>query len=283
MALGCVLALSVSILSRVTSAPAGSQLTDPRPGITEPAHRAEKTRVVASRDGLAGCEQRLERTPRRAPVLAVVGASYTAGVGPGSPALSWAVQLARMLHWNAVIDGVPGAGYARTGTGGQGPMLRMLAREDLRALGPALVIVQAGHDDIGVWPRAELRKVEQAIAFIRAAAPKARIGLLTVFTAGPPSPSAVRTDHAIVAAAAAADRHAIVMDPLTGRWAFQHYHNGLHPTTAGDAWIAGRVAGILRSRDVHAAPPGGALVICDSGIPVRHESGKASPRGDAET
>jgi hypothetical protein len=126
MALGCVLALSVSMLSRVASAPAGSQLADSRPGITEPVHSAEKTRVVAPRDGLAVCEQRLERTPRRAPVLAVVGASCTAGVGPGNPALSWAVQLARMLHWNAVIDGVPGAGYARTGTGDQGPVLRMV-------------------------------------------------------------------------------------------------------------------------------------------------------------
>jgi lysophospholipase L1-like esterase len=282
MALGCGLAVSVSMLSRVTNAPAGPQLAGSRPGITEPVHNAEKTRVVAHRDGLAVCEQRLERTPRRAPVLAVVGASYTAGVGPGSPALSWAVQLARMLRWNAVIDGVPGAGYARTGTGAQGPMLRMIAREDLRALGPALIIVQAGHDDIGVWPRAESRKVEQTIAFIRAEAPRARIAVLTVFTAGPPSPPAVHTDHAIAAAAAAADRHVIVMDPLTGRWTFQHYRHGLHPTAAGDAWIAREAADILRSHGVHAAPPGGAPVICDPGIPVRHGSGKALPRRDAE-
>jgi lysophospholipase L1-like esterase len=158
----------------------------------------------------------------------------------------------------------------------------MLVREDLRALGPSLVIVQAGHDDIGVWPRAEQREAEQAIAFIRAAAPKARIGLLTVFTAGPPSPSAVRTDHAIVAAAAADGHHVIVMDPLTGRWSFQHYHHGLHPTTAGDAWIASKVASILRSHGVHAAPPGGAPVICDSGVPARHGPGKAPLRRDAE-
>jgi lysophospholipase L1-like esterase len=250
MVLGCVLAVGVSVLSRVA-----------RPGVTSPVHSA---RVVASRDGLAGCEQRLERAPHRVPTLAIVGASYTAGVGPGSPALSWAVQLARTLRWNAVIDGVPGAGYARTGASGQGPMLRMLAGEDLRALRPALVIVQAGHDDIGVWPRAERHGVRQAIAFIRAVAPKARIGLLTVFTAGPPSLAATGTDHAIVSAATAADRQVIVMDPLTGRWAFQHYRHGLHPTAAGDAWIARKVTGILRSYGMRPAPAGGAPVICDS-------------------
>jgi lysophospholipase L1-like esterase len=284
MAIGCVLAVSVSMLSRVTGAPAGPREPEfaGSPGITEPVHSAEKTRVVVHHGGLTVCEQRLERTPRRAPVLAVVGASYTAGVGPGSPALSWAVQLARSLRWNAVIDGVPGAGYARTGADGQGPVLRMLAREDLRALGPALVIVQAGHDDIGVWPPAEQRKAEQAIAFIRAAAPKARIGLLTVFTAGPPSPSAAGTDHAIVAAVAATDRHVIVMDPLTGRWVFQHYRHGLHPTAAGDAWIAWKVAGILRSRGVQDAPVTSEPVICDSGVPVHHEPGKVPPRRDAE-
>ncbi|HEX8009316.1 MAG TPA: SGNH/GDSL hydrolase family protein [Trebonia sp.] len=285
MALGCVLAVSVSVLSRVTDAPAkpqGPQLGDSRPGITEPGHGAQKTPAVAGSDGLAACEQRLERTPRRVPVLAVVGASYTAGVGPGSPALSWAVQLARMLHWNAVIDGVPGAGYARAGAGSQGPVLRVLAREDLRALRPALVIVQAGHDDIGVPLWAERRQVAQAIAFIRAAAPKAQIGLLTVFTAGPPSPSAVRTDHAIVSAAITADSRVIVMDPLTGRWTFQHSHRGLHPTAAGDAWIARKLADILRSRGVPAAQGTSRPVTCDSGISVLHGPGKPVPPRNPE-
>jgi acyl-CoA thioesterase I len=282
MALGCVLAVSVSVLSRVTSAPAepqGPQLAGSRPGTV---HSAEKTRVVAGRDGLAACEQRLERTPRRVPILAVVGASYTAGVGPGSPALSWAVQLARMLRWNAVIDGVPGAGYARAGAGNQGPMLRVLAREDLRALGPALVIVQAGHDDIGVPLQAERRQVAQAIASIRAQAPRARIAVLTVFTAGSPSPAAWHTDHAIVSAAITADSRVIVMDPLTGRWTFQHSPSGLHPTAAGDAWIAGKLAGILRSRGVRAAQGTSRPVTCDSGIPVRHRPGKPVPSRNPE-
>ena len=63
-----------------------------------------------------------------------------------------------------------------------GPVAAEIARLDLHALAPALVIVQAGHDDIGVPPRLEQQRVEQAVALIRAEAPHAKIALLTVFT-----------------------------------------------------------------------------------------------------
>jgi len=46
-----------------------------------------------------GCEQRLQPARRPGvPVVVVVGASITAGVGAGDPAGSWAVLLARRLH-----------------------------------------------------------------------------------------------------------------------------------------------------------------------------------------
>jgi hypothetical protein len=92
-------------------------------------------RVAASGNALAACELRLERAPNGLPVMAVVGASFTAGTGPGNAALSWAV---------------------------------LLAREDLRALHPGLVIVQAGHDDSGVPAPLERQRVGQAIDAIRA-------------------------------------------------------------------------------------------------------------------
>ena len=142
---------------------------------------------------MAACEQKLERAPgaragrhrpgtSAAPPLAIVGASFTAGVGSGNPGKSWAADLADLLHWDAVIDGDPGAGYVRAGVARMGPVAAEIARLDLHALAPALVIVQAGHDDIGVPPRLEQQRVEQAVALIRAEAPHARIALLTVFT-----------------------------------------------------------------------------------------------------
>lgn len=228
---------------------------------------------------LAACEHRLERARGHAArTLAVVGASFTAGVGPGAATRSWAVLLAHMLHWDAVVDGVPGAGYVRAGSRGRGPVAAELARIGLRALAPSLVIIQAGHDDIGVPARAERRRVSQAIALIRAQAPDARIALITVFTtrtgrfARRYAPAAAyRTDHTIVAAAAAADHSVIIMDPLAARWAFGRSRDGLHPTMAGDEWIARTVAGVLRSHGIAAASRSGSGTppVCDWGISSR--------------
>ena len=114
-----------------------------------------------------------------------VGASFTAGVGSG-PGRSWAVLLARRLHWNAVVYGVPGAGYVRPGARREGPVLAEADRLGLSVLKPSLVIVQAGHDDIGVPPELERQRVERAIAAIRADAPGARIALLPSSRGGRP-------------------------------------------------------------------------------------------------
>ncbi len=66
------------------------------------------------------CEREIERASGTGvPRLAIVGASFTAGVGSG-PGRSWAVVLARHLRWDAVVDGVPGAGYVRAGAGRAG-------------------------------------------------------------------------------------------------------------------------------------------------------------------
>jgi lysophospholipase L1-like esterase len=211
--------------------------------------------MLAVRNTLGACERRIERGSHSIPTVAIVGASYTAGVGPGVSSLSWAAVLAKTLHWNAVIYGVPGVGYVATGDSSLGPVSRMIEAERLGGLDPALVIVQAGHDDGGVSSAVERWQVERAIAEIRAQAPHARIALLTVFT----KPATThwlefyRTDQAIVTAARAADPNAIIMDPFIGRWKFAHFHGGLHPTASGDAQIARRVAGILRSQGVAAA------------------------------
>ena len=223
--------------------------------------------LLAAADTLRSCETHIEATARRAPVAAIVGASFTAGVGPDNPVQSWAVRLAQELRWNAVVYGVPGAGYARGGPGGTRSMSSLLEAEDLGRLNPELVIVQAGHDDQGVPAAVEARRVRAVISQIRAAAPHARIALLTTFSATVAGTPALRaTDQAIVAAGAA-DHGAVIMDPLAGRWRFGHAHGGLHPTAAGDRWIARRVAAILAANGVRAARADGpSRVICDTTV-----------------
>jgi lysophospholipase L1-like esterase len=258
----------------------GAQAAMPRPGVTysvtftAPRATRSPVRPAAGQPGgsLAGCEQQLESaaSQRGVPRVAIVGASITAGTGPGRAGESWAVLLARLLRWDAVVYGVPGAGYVHPGAGHLGPMAAMLSRIGLRALAPALVIVQAGHDDIGVPARLERERVTQVIALIRAEAPQARIALVTVFPGRRRPAADYQTDQVIVAAARAADPGVIIMDPLAQGWTFPRTRDGLHPTAAGDAWIARKVTGLLSQQGIRTAPPRGpgGPVICDSGIPV---------------
>ena len=262
--IACCLALSLWIAigvrgdatSRAVSAGSSqARLVQPRETRTKTGSARPRTpTVLSAATPLAACEARIEHGAHRVPTVAIVGASYTAGTGPDNPQESWAVGLARLLRWNAVIYGVPGAGYVRTGDNNRGPMSRMLTQEGLRVLDPALVIVQAGHDDVGVPAGLERRRVEAVVNLIRAAAPGAGIALLTAFAISPDgSPALRQTDQAIVSAATAADPDVIVMDPLTGRWTYPRAGGGLHPTAAGDAWIARTVAAILRTHGVRAA------------------------------
>jgi lysophospholipase L1-like esterase len=231
---------------------------------------------------LAACEQRMQRTQqqpgRRVPTVVIVGASFTAGVGPGNPGGSWAALLARHLGWDAVVYGDPGAGYVRPGVHRRGPVSREISQVNLRELNPALVIVQAGHNDMGVPAVLERLRVKQAIAQIRATVPDAAIALITVFVGRLHRPAAYQTDHTIVSAARAADPAVIIMDPLAGQWKFARVRDGLHPTAAGSKWIAGKVSQILEGRGVQPvlAPrgagvtPGGGPenIVCGFGIAV---------------
>jgi len=283
--IGCcvaVAALAVASCSQQATARAGSAADQTSVALAGPAgtagtqghsgrsgQRTDRIRMLAVGGPFNACEQGIERGPGDIRAMAIVGASYTAGVGPDNPALSWAADFARNLRWNAVIDGLPGAGYVRTGTDGLGPMTRMLAVERLSRLAPSLVIVQAGHDDGGVPARIERRQVLRTINLIRAEAPRAQIALLTVFSlpTGPISSALQEEDDAIVTAAREADPHVIIMDPLTGHWKFQHAHDGLHPTAAGDTWIARKVASILRPHGILASPLTiTSAVICDLSV-----------------
>jgi lysophospholipase L1-like esterase len=231
---------------------------------------------------LAACEDRLVRTRlgsgQHVPTVVIVGASFTAGVGPGSPDGSWAALLARHLGWNAVVYGDPGAGYFRPGIHRRGPVSREISQVDLRELNPALVIVQAGHNDMGVPAGVEQVRVRQVLAQIRAAVPDAGIALITVFAGRLHRPAAYQTDRTIVAAARAADPAVIIMDPLAiaHPWRFARVRDGLHPTAAGSKWIAGQVSQILQGRGVQPmlAPRGAGVapggrpknMICDFGL-----------------
>ena len=267
--LAAAAAVGFLVLLAVTSAEATVGV--PLPGSLPP-HAAgaqgpgqEKGRETSL---LTGCEQQLQPSRRPGvPTVAIVGASFTAGVGAEDPAGSWAVLLARQLHWNAFVYGVPGAGYVHPGLGRKGPVAAEITRVHLGELRPSLIIVQAGHDDMAVPPDLERLRVEQTVAMIRAQAPGARIALVTVFAGRERTQALYHIDQAIVAGAKASDPQVIVMDPLASAWRFPRARDGLHPSPIGNAWIAGTVAGILRQHGVRPAPAGSDAALCTITVP----------------
>ena len=177
------------------------------------------------------------------PLLAVVGASFSAGVGASSPRRAWPEDLANILGWRLALAADPGAGYVNPGSGDRGPFSKLLARLHLAGRDPAIVIVQGGHDDIG-WPTALVKsRVESLLRTIMAEAPDARIGILSVFgRAHRVTRRALATNRAIIDAARFVDPSVMIFDPLRAHWRFPRHRGHLHPTTAGDRWIAERLA-----------------------------------------
>jgi acyl-CoA thioesterase-1 len=191
-----------------------------------------------------------KRTGR--PLMVVVGASFTAGVGASSPAASWAYLLAGYLGWRADVKAVPGAGYVRAGKDDMGPVGRLLAEADLARARPSLVVVQAGHDDIGE-PTSLITKSETAdLQLVRELAPEARVAIISVFVRHgiEPSQRDIQTNNTIVATAEKVDPGVIIFNPLAGHWHFKRAGGGLHPDEAGDIWIARHVAEGLVARGV---------------------------------
>lgn len=202
-------------------------------------------------------------------MIVMFGASYTAGVGAPAPGESWAVRLAELLGWHAVALGVPGAGYTSHGDQHLGPLTHEVQRVDLTTLRPAVVVVQAGHDDWNVPPGIEAVHVTDLVRQLKAEAPHARLAFLTVFSLPHASaPVLAReqvVDSAIVAAVHRADPHAVIIDPLREHWHYPRFHGGLHPDADGHLLIAQWVAhALVRAGAVPgaAARPGQASVSC---------------------
>jgi lysophospholipase L1-like esterase len=176
------------------------------------------------------------------PLLAVVGASFSAGVGAGQPGRAWPEDLARIMHWRLALSADPGAGYINPGSGHRGPFARLAARLHLARIDPNTIIIQGGHDDIG-RPLPLIRaQVESLITAVHRECPQSRLAVLTVFPRGNPNAAAVATDQTIVAAARHADPAIIVFDPITSHWHFPRLGDQLHPTPAGHEWIARQLA-----------------------------------------
>lgn len=246
------------IWSRVTAAPAL------KPAVTRIARPDSSEQVAplllpSARDGCLA--------PVRAaggPLLLVVGASYTAGTGAGSPLRSWAADLAHALGWRAVIAGVPGIGFVHRSPSGVGPVSNLLQLVGDRNLAPSLVVIQAGHNDGRIPHALERERVARLFASLRKALPGTRIAVITVFArAGRPSTRLLATNSAIIDGIAAGDPQAVVLDPFRARWRFARSSRGaLHPSAEGDRQIARDALAQLKAAGVTPQPIGSDAPLC---------------------
>jgi lysophospholipase L1-like esterase len=239
---GLTAAAALVLLATTGTALAIADRQTPVPGRTVAASaRCTSPRISTARGAL--------------PVLAVVGASFSAGVGARGAALAWPADLGRLLHMRVVVSADAGAGYLSRGVGRRGPFARLTDRLNLARLRPAVLLVQGGHNDVNRPAAALARSVRGLIGQVRCATPGTRIGIVSVFPSGnTPSRAAVLADRTIVAAARAADPRVVVFDPIAQHWRFPRLRDQLHPTIAGHQWIAERVAAGLRGAAVPATP-----------------------------
>jgi len=246
--------------------------------------RQDPARQGPVRPGIAtSCRVSPANSPRGGtrPLLVVLGASFTAGVGAPGPADSWAVRLAQLIRWRAVTLGVPGIGYTRPGVDDLGPLSRILDRLHLAARHPALIIIQAGHNDWRVPAAVEARHVADLVGRLRNEAPAARLAFLTVFSPHAASATTLAaeaaTDSTIVSVIRKSDPRAIVIDPLRSHWHFPQAVDRLHPTARGDLLIAERVArSLIRGGAVatSASRPSKARVACTVLGDAQHHLGR---------
>lgn len=196
--------------------------------------------------------------------IVVLGASISAGTG-STPAQAWPAVVGRCLGRRVVVGAVPGAGYLAPGRDARGPVGRLLREADLPRLDPSLVVLQAGHNDVGTSGPQLRAAVTTAVQSARRDAPRAPVALLTVVAhAGDPSAAARATDATIVDAARRADPRVVVLDPLTEGWTFPRVSDGLHPTAAGQRLLAGHVLDDLARAGV-VGPGSGS---CPDGAPA---------------
>ena len=176
------------------------------------------------------------------PMLAVVGASFAAGVGAGRPQRSWPYLLAQAEGWRVVVSADPGAGFLNLGAGRRGPFSRLARRLALARLQPQLIIVQGGYNDTGNSPRVEEAQVIELLKSLHRDSPRARLCVLSSFS---PASGATRqelaTDQEITVAARRAFPNAIILDPLVEKWVFPRIADHFHPSPAGHQWIASRL------------------------------------------
>lgn len=227
-------------------------------GAWQPWQRPTPAAEVAGGAGLANSgADASSGAPRTIPPDAhvlVFGDSWTYGSAASDPALGYAYELGRLTGWTTVVDGVRGSGYLGPGIDGPSFGERISALDP--QLDPDLIIVQGSiNDRLMVADSDYAGAVNAAWDALSATYPDASIVIL-----GPaPHVLPVGKGTALIDAQLsrlAGERGWWYISPLAEQWIIAANYldvidTGIgrnHPSTAGHAYLAERLAQALAER-----------------------------------
>jgi lysophospholipase L1-like esterase len=185
-----------------------------------------------------------------------LGDSYTTGHFGQIPETTYAADTARTLGWQVIIGGYRGTGFVA-----QGHIHKNFADLFAEQLAwrpePDLVIVSGGHNDREHSPASVALAARKLLRTIRETWSGSRLLLVGPMWGGDPTQTVEGIRDAL--AGVASEQHIPFVDPLRERWITgdrvqgtgnaPNYilQDGIHPTTAGAHYIAGRFVADLRA------------------------------------
>lgn len=196
---------------------------------------AAAPRIVVPAKARSVAPPKVQRSIDRRPVV-VVGASIASGHAVSKPA-AFPSRISAATGRPVYVSARNGAAYH------DGSIAQLAAAADIASRNPALVVLQAGSNDVGA-PTADVAgQVRQVVQTVRAEAPNAKIAVVTVFPTLQRGADAARTDAAIIGAARSVDPSVAVISPLAEGWRYKPTGDG-HPATAGHQQVADRLASL---------------------------------------
>jgi lysophospholipase L1-like esterase len=191
----------------------------------------------------------------KAPVVMILGDSYTAGLPDVAPEQTFAADTARRLKWQLIIAGQYGSGFVTPGRTGK--TFGTLFDEQLAwRPAPDMVVVSGGHND---WPRSYDQVTSAArrlLTAIRHRWPDSRLVLMGPLWGSDPPPKGLQVRDALQQAAG--ELRVPFIDPLAEQWITGDIHSGIgnapayirrdgtHPNPAGNRYFADRLITDLR-------------------------------------
>ena len=186
--------------------------------------------------------------------VAVIGDSYTTGTNWGGlGATTWTARAWQMLARQGVQVAADVASEGRAGYGVRGDHNSLFVDLTARAVRPddVLVVFFGSRNDQGVDPLALWNMANANFDLARRTAPAARLLVI-----GPPWPTADVPESVLrirdVLGAAARTAGATFIDPLAEGWFVGMPEligaDGVHPTDAGHAYMADKIAPLIRAQ-----------------------------------